>query len=151
MRALVLLLLFVVACDETAGGVRHDYVTRHRDAFVFEMPRADVVDALRGLLAEQGYELIENRGDSMRTKIRTDGQGRTQEYVVHFLDLKKKHGFMVQLVHVTKETDGMVASSYRDEDREWELIQRADPDAAYEIMSKANARADRVAPRAKQP
>ncbi len=151
MRARVLLFVVAIGCDETAGGVRDDYVTRHRDAFIYEMPRADIVDAVRGVLAEQGYELIENRGDSMRTKIRPDGQGRTQEYVVHFLELKKKHGFMVQLVHVTKEADGMVASSYRDEDREWELIQRADPDAAYEIMSKANARADRVAPRAKQP
>lgn len=151
MRALVLLLLFVVGCGETAGGVGRDYVTRHRDAFVFESPRADVVDALRGVLAEQGFELIENRGETMRTKTKPDPNGGTQEYAIHFLELKKKRGFMVQLVHLTKAADGTVASSYRDEEREWELIQRADPDAAYEIMSKANARADRVAPRAKQP
>ena len=137
MRALlVVLLLVITGCDEPAGAGQRDQVSRQRDSFVFEMPRADIVDALRGVLAEQGYELIENRGETMRTKARPAPNGGTQEYAVHFLELRKQHGYMVQLVHLTRDADGTVAWSMRDEDREWELIQRADPDAAYAIMNK---------------
>jgi hypothetical protein len=72
---------------------------------------------------------------------------RFDEYAIHVVDLRWRTGFTVQLVKISRNPDGSVDVSYRDDKLEWELIQRADPDRAADIMAKANDKADKVAPR----
>jgi hypothetical protein len=143
--------LFVIAlvlagCDhsETSSDVHHKYVARHRDTFVFEGASRDhVIAPLRALLAERGFELGDVRPDA--TSVTTELRARTrEEYVVHFIALRQRPAFTIQLVKVTRDTDDEVVSSVRDEELEWELIQRAEPDRALAIMETANARADKV-------
>jgi hypothetical protein len=150
----LLALSLATACEETSTQVHHAYLDRHRDAYVYEgADRARVIAPLRGLLAERGYELIEDRStrasganhETLHTRPRVRGAGAT-EYVVHVIPLRLRPAFVVQLVQITRDGDGEVVSSVRDDGLEWELIQRADPDGALEIIARANERADKVPP-----
>lgn len=143
---LILSLFTLAACDETSESVRHDYVDRHSDAFLYEGTTHDyVMVAVRSVLGERGYTVspTEEAGGfkAMRTGKSPD------EYSVHVVDLRWRRGFMVQLLHISRDKDGNVTSSYRDDKLEWEVIQRADPDKALQIMAAANAAADKVPPR----
>jgi len=147
-RLCALTLVLAAGCDETSEGVRHSYVERHRDSFVY-YNRPRTLAALKSVLAEDGYELVDAplTSNELHTAPRSVGDDSV-EIAVHVLDLKLRTGFLVELVHITRDKSGTVTASRRDQDLEWELIQRADPDGALAIMQTANERADKVAPRA---
>ena len=136
------------ACDETSSGVSHDYVQRHREAFAYEIPRDQLLAALRDLLADKGMTLVDAPpgATTLHTTAAREGGG-TDEYAVHLLPLRSGE-MMVQLVLISRDDKGQIVSSLRDEELEWQLVQRAEPDRALAIMNTANQRADHVAPRA---
>jgi len=146
---LILFLLSVVACDETSEGVRRNYIDRHRESFIFEGTTKDyVLGVLRGVMEDEGHEVLPTEdGSTFKTTSIKDAGGRDENYTIRFVDLRWRKGFRVHLMHITRNPDGSVWSSYRDEKLEWELIQRADPDRAETILSKAAERADKVPPR----
>ncbi len=148
MRSFIIFSLLAIAgCnDETADGVRHNYVDRHSDAFVYEgTTHEHVLAAVRSVLADGGYELVPGESpDVFTTTNHAAAKKHSDEYVVHVVDLRWRRGFLVQLVKVTRDSDGLVTSSGRDDKLEWEIIQRADPDRAVDIMAKANEKADKV-------
>lgn len=146
---LILSLLTLAACDETSEGVRHAYVDRHADSFVYEgTTQEHVMSSLKSVLDERGYTVSPTEEPGAFKALRL---GKSpDEYSVHFVNLRWRKGFLVQLVHVSRDKEGGVSSSYRDDKLEWELIQRADPDRAVEIMAAANAAADKVPPRVHQ-
>jgi len=151
MRPFIILALALAACDETAEGVRRNYVDRHSDAFLYQGTTHDyVLHALRGVMDDQGMDVVATEDPLMFKAVSRAAAApnrRHDEYAVHIVDLRWRKGFMVQLVKITREPDGSVYTSYRDDQLEWELIQRADPDRAAEIMAKANDQADKVRPR----
>lgn len=151
MKLFVVIALLLTGCDysETSDSVREKYVDRHRDTFVFEGAARDrVTTPLRELLAEHGFELpdIAPNATTVHAKRKRTGE----EYAVHFIQLRQRVGFTIQLVKIMRDANGEVTSSYRDVDLEWELIQRADPDRALAIMANANERADKVPPKTRK-
>ncbi len=143
----VLASLAFTACDETSEGVRQNYVDRQRDGFVYEGTTHDhVVNALRTLFSDYGYTVT--AGDSpgsFITSTHNKGAGRWFEhYRIRIVDLRWRTGFTVEILHLEHGKDGNDPTTYRDDNLEWELIQRADPDRAVDIMAKANAKADKV-------
>jgi hypothetical protein len=156
MRLRFLLVIALLAgCDhsETSSDVREKYVARHRDTFVFEGASRDhVMEPLRVLLAEHGYPVLDAPANAtmLATKRRMLANGESEEYAVHFIKLRQRPAFTVQLVKISRDAKGEIWSSYRDEALEWELIQRAEPDRALAIMAVANDRADKVPPKTRK-
>jgi hypothetical protein len=135
-------------CEDSAEGVRQRYVTSHRDTFTFTSgTRARIEGPLGDLLHEQGYTLERAPVGADKLVAKRQVKGHAEEYVVHFIDLRTRAELRIELVHLSYNADGTVASSYRDTDLEWELIQRVEPDRALAIMNEANTRADKVPPR----
>lgn len=144
LRLGFLSLLLLAGCPESSEQVRTHYVDRHHDTFVFELRDRDrVIGLARELLAEHGFRLEDAAGS---TTLRTAPHRRVV-YAVHLVPLRQRPGFLVQLVRMHHDDEGAVTSSGRDEELEWQLIQRAEPDRALAIMERANERADRVPPR----
>lgn len=142
----LLFVLLFAGCQETSEQVRTHYVDRHQDTFVFELRDRDrVVGLARELLAEHGFRFEDSADpNTLRTTLH-----RRVRYAVHVLPLRQRPGFLVQLVRMDHDADGAVLGTQRDEQLEWQLIQRADPDRALTIMEQANERADRVPARSR--
>ena len=143
LHRLPLLLVFATACDQTPVEVQHDYLDRHRDAFVFQVGRDKLVTELRALLGDSGLTLADDTGADLHSSRRADGV----ELSIHLVPVAHG-GTLVHIVELHRDASGNVTSSARDEAREWELAQLAEPDRALAIMAAANDRADEVAPRA---
>jgi hypothetical protein len=145
--------LALAACDETAEGVRHDYVDRHSDAFVYTGTTHDyVMTKLRSVMADKGLEVVPTSDPTTfnaRPRAAPPSNRNYDGYAIHVVDLRWRTGFTVHIIHQQLAPDGTVTDNmnYRDDRLEWELIQRADPDRAADIMAKANDKADKVAPR----
>ncbi len=143
---LALLLVFAAACTydstESSKDVHDRYLDRHTDTFVIT-DRTRAVDALQGVLAEEGYELVPTE---QPTTFRTDqkmDRSSTEELSIHLLSLLDK-GVLVQIMEVRRDETGKVTGKSRRDDLEWLVAQRAEPDRALELMRKANDRADKV-------
>jgi hypothetical protein len=138
-----------VACDETSSGVRDSYLQRHRDTFVFHVPRARLVEGVRTLFAERGLALIEpTTADTFHTTAEKTLYGAAREYNIHLLPIRS--GALVRISSSDRDAQGkIVDSTDRYTDLEWTLAERLEPDRTLDIAEEANKRADRVAPRAK--
>jgi hypothetical protein len=148
------LLLALVGCEDSSAGVRRAYVDRHQSSFVYEGTTKEwVLMSVRSVIADKGFTLRDQPepDGTYKTERVSRGKGVTGEFVVRFISLRWRQGFMVHVMYVTydeKEKNKEYAiRSVRDEAAEWEIIQRADPDRAIGIMKEANERADRVKPR----
>lgn len=151
---LSLLLVLFAGCEDTSAGVRRAYVDRHKSSFVYEGTTKDwVLMSVRSVLADKGFKLRDQpeADGTYHTERVSRGKGVTGEFVVRFISLRWRQGFMVHVMYTTydeREKDNEYAiRSVRDEAAEWEIIQRADPDRAVGIMVEANERADKVKPR----
>ena len=146
MRLSVALMLLLTACtnDPTENSeVVHDrYLDRHEDTFLID-DRNRAVDALQGVLAEEGYELVPTeRSDVFRTDKKTEGKSTT-ELSIHMLTMLDKT-MLTQVMEITRDETGKVTHKLRRDDLEWLVAQRAEPDRALALMRKANERADKV-------
>jgi hypothetical protein len=153
MTYLVRLCLFasLAACNaDSSEGVRRAYVDRHQSSFVYEGTTKEwVLLSVRSVIADKGFTLRDQpeADGTYRTERTSRGKKVTGEFVVRFIPLRWRQGFMVHVMYTTFDEHDTPIRSVRDEAAEWEIIQRADPDRAVGIMTRANERADKVPPR----
>jgi len=145
MRRTVLLIALAGCYNDPteSSEVVHDrFMDRHEDTFLID-DRARAIDALQGVLAEEGYELVPTeRPDWYRTDNKME-QKSTTECSIHVLTMLDKT-MLVQIMEITRDESGKVTHKARREDLEWLAAQRAEPDRALALMRKANERADKV-------
>ena len=147
MRPILILLLFTFGCErtETSQDVRERYLARHTDTFTFK-DRARTIEAVRGALAEQGFELVATESPNrFASSIRSESYDTTGEYSIHLVELLD-HSLLLQMMKISRGKDGHVINTYRNDELEWIVAQRAEPDRALALMRKANDRADKVPP-----
>jgi hypothetical protein len=147
---LSLLLVLVAGCEDSAEGVRRGYLDRHQSSFVYEGTTRDwVMKSVRTVITDKGFILRDapEADGTYRTERTSRGKKLTGEFIVRFIDLRWRQGFMVHVMYVIYDDNEVAVSSVRDDGVEWEIIQRADPDRAVQMMTKANDRADKVPPR----
>jgi hypothetical protein len=142
-----LLLVLIAGCNEVdpAWSAQRSYVDRHRDAYVFEGTTHEyVLQSVRSVLADKGFTL--------RAQPEPDGTYRTNrlvrdkrnsgEFIVRFVDLRWRQGFLLNVTYVRYDGSEIAVSTVRDTVAEWEVIQRADPDRVVDINRKAGQHAD---------
>lgn len=144
----VVLCVLAVACEhdprESSEVVRERYVDRHADTFTLR-DRTKVVEALKGVLEEEGYELAPtDRADHFKSSIKPAYKANEQ-LSIHLLGIMDGT-VLVQIMEVTRDDKGEVTSKKQRTDLEWLVAQRAEPDRALALMKKANERADKVPP-----
>jgi hypothetical protein len=123
----------------------HDrYVDRHTDTFTLR-DRTKVIDALRSVLEEEGFELAPTeRADRYTSSIKPRYK-ESEQLSIHILGIMDGT-VLVQIMEVTRDEKGEVTEKQHRTDLEWLVAQRAEPDRALDVMRKANARADKVPP-----
>lgn len=138
--------LLLPACEASPEGTRQSVIHDERDSFAFDGPPARVYRLAQELVAEKGFVLPDD-ADPIDRSISTNWKPGTldseQQFIVRFIGLKNDR-FLVHLIGVSRDRDGNIYHRDRSADLEWELIQRAAPDRALDIATRANHRADAV-------
>jgi hypothetical protein len=130
---LALLLALVASCEDSSSGVRRAYVDRHQSSFVYEGTTKEwVLMSVRSVIADKGFTLRDQpeADGTYRTERSSRGKGVTGEFVVRFISLRWRQGFMVHVMYVT----------YDDREKNKEYAIRS-------VRDEANERADKVKPR----
>lgn len=151
MRLVLVLLIFTFACDhtETSQDVRERYLDRHVETFTFK-DRARLLEALRGATTEYGFELVATDSPThFVTKPKPDSHDSTDELSINVIELLDR-SMLLQIMHISRAKDGHVIYTYRHDELEWLVAQRAEPDRALTLVRKANDRADKVPPKTRK-
>jgi len=145
---LLLPVLLAAGCvndpTENSEVVRARYVERHADTFTLR-DKQKIVDSLKGVLAEEGYELAPtDKEDVFKTDVKQRYKA-TSELSIHVIRIMDG-SMLVQIMEISRDDKGEVSEKKQRTDLEWLVAQRTEPDRALAVMKKANERADKVPP-----
>jgi hypothetical protein len=130
---------------ESSEDVRARYVDRHADTFPLT-DRAKAMDALKDVLAEEGYELVATTSENKWKTSLKHRYKSTEELSITLIVLVDA-SLILQIFEITRnEKTTEVESRKQRLDLEWVVVQRAEPDRALALKRKANDRADKVPP-----
>lgn len=139
---------FIVGCASMrAASARSNYIHNATEAHVYQNTCDQIWPQARQLLFNEGFE-VKNTGEGGGMTLETEWKYRQGDAPIRYLvqSVEPSPGqCQVMFSMNIRETAERSASTGRDLDIEWELLQQADPAAAAQISQEAEIRGQQAA------
>ncbi len=138
-----LLMLSISGCASMrANSARQAYIHSATKSYVYKASLESIFPEARKILFEYGYQVRDSNDNSLETEWARD-QTTERRYLV--TATKVKTGYSLQFTLSEMRERSTSATTSRDLDVEWVLIQRLDPAFAREVQAEADVRGQAAA------
>jgi len=133
----MLMMSFTGCASMRASSARQAYIHSATQSYIHKSSLESIFPEARKVLFEYGYQVRDSNDNSLETEWAQDGTTERRYLVTA---TKVKTGYSLQFTLSEMRERSTSASTSRDLDVEWVLIQRLDPVFAREVQAEADAR-----------
>ena len=134
----MLMLSFTGCASMRASSARQAYIHSATEAYIHKASLESIFPEARKILFEYGYQVRDSNDNSLETEWAHDGTTERRYLVTA---TKVNNGYRLQFTLSEMRERSTTATTSRDLDVEWVMIQRLDPSYAREVQAEAEVRA----------